>query len=403
MRLFLSLLIASLLLSSCAPKIIPAQSPSTVRATAIRWPQWRPGQSPPPPKSITKSFPGGQVLTFGTAADETEEFLILGDRRELPPTGIGAIPIAFMPTSALAGENPLGTQVNTLRGPRGGTATFPALDYRSSFFSAKPALSAPVQGTIFYHTSIMMLSIAEKAMVQRFRKKGWHVIVAIPSDGFYRSRLPVYLKEKENPEAAARYLAADMDRHFHEQAKATQIALRYLRHSRPSWLKGRQVLMGTSGGSFSLPAVALKNPNHWEKIIFVSPGANLMTTYEKGAAGIFSQTLAFVDTIRHKPPTNLRRIPSNEEYHALYRRAAQLTKLQPGKLAPHLKKQNTEILFLNGTLDRILPPEEIEEIHQALGQPERWTYPLGHQLIALNLITQVNRLHQWMLRPLTKR
>ncbi len=399
-RLFI-LSAASLLLISCAPKVTGGKRVISASSQKIAWPNWHAAQLPertpgtedgPSPQS--HPLQEGIVISYGPKHDGAEEFLILGDRDELPPQDLGVLPIAFLPTSIFAGPSPLNDRDNTLRGPQNEHYTYPALHRRSSFFQTFPSLGEQAKGTIFYHTSIMMLSSAEAGVVKRFQKRGWNVLVALPSDSFYRSRLPAYLNHNEDPEAAAHYLAQDMDRHYHEQAQAAKVALAYLRKTRPSWLQGRQILMGTSGGSFSLPAVALKSPNAWDKIIFVSPGANLMTTYEQGAANIFPQTLSFIDTIRMKPPLSIRRIPTNEEYHAMYRRAAQLTQLHPGKLSPHLKKE--DILFMNGSRDHILPKEEIEKAYLALGSPQRWTYPLGHHLVALNLLTQINRLDRWM-------
>jgi len=396
-RILLTLIFLSFL--SCSPKVIPREQLSSASSKPVSWPtritdtpQPTPLQSPPP----VIDLPEGQVLSYGPGKDGTEEFLIRAERREIPPKGLAVIPIVFLPTSPFAGKSPFDDQLNTLHGPGDQSFIYPSINYRSTFFEALPATSSPIKGTILYHTSIMMLSSAEAGVVKRFRKRGWNVLVALPSDSFYRSRIPAYLTPQENPTDAAAYLASDMDRHFGEQAEAARVAMAYLKKTRPSWLQGRQILMGTSGGSYSLPSVVLRNPKAWDKIILVSHGANLMSTYEKGAANIFPQTLSFIDTIRKNPPKEIRRIPSNDEFHALYRQASTLTKLQPETLAPQLK--NHEILFVNGSKDRVLPKEEIEKAYLALGKPERWTYPLGHHLIALNLITQVGRLERWMLK-----
>jgi len=394
-------------LTSCGPHISPAQlslysAESSVRSEIFqdqspRWPAWRPAYELAALEgtNATPDLAEG-VFTFGPAANGEEEILVTGERTERTPAGMGKIPLAFMPTSYFKGASPYDDLNNTLNGPRGECFIFQALNYRSTVFQLYPATTPKSKGTLFYHTSIMLLSSAEAGVVKRFRKRGWNVVVALPSDSLYRSRLPVYLSQKEDPEAAARYLAEDMDRHFHEQGQALKLARAYLKKTRPGWLGLRQILMGTSGGSFSLPAVALKNPKVWDKIIFISPGANLMKTYEKGAANIFPSTLAFVDTIRGQFSPEDLRIPSREEYRRMYLRAAELTRLQPSSLAPLLRHE--KVLFLNGSKDAILPKEEIENAYLALGRPERWTYPLGHHLIALNLLTQTGRLEKWILQ-----
>ncbi len=401
---FLSFL-TPLLVLACSPTVQSSKKDVKLQPTSISqkiaWPEWRAGSlNTPNSKRTTQGFPKrfqfreGRVLSYGPDENDDEEFLILGERQELPPKGIGAIPIAFLPDSIFAGKSPLGPDHNTLTGPEGESITYPSIPYRSTFFNAFPASANEPKGTIFYHTSIMMLSAAEKRIVQRFCQKGWNVIVALPSDSFYRSRLPTYMESREDPKSAAAYLARDMDLHYYEQAQAAKVALSYLKKTRPQWLQRKLILMGTSGGSFSLPAIALKNPKTWDKIVFISPGANLIRTYEKGAANIFPQTLRFIDTIREALPKQIQRIPNNEEYRSLYQEAAQLTRLHPGALAHQLR--GLDLLFINGKYDHILPKEEIEEIYQALGEPERWTYPLGHHLLAVNLLTQIQRLDEWM-------
>ncbi|MEJ6578661.1 MAG: hypothetical protein QNL33_15010 [Akkermansiaceae bacterium] len=72
-----------------------------------------------------------------------------------------------------------------------------------------------------------------------------------------------------------------------------------------------------------------------------------------------------------------------------------MTKLHAGALAPRLRDQR--ILMISGTLDRILPKTQLEEYHHALGEPERWTYPLGHHLIAVKLAFEASRLDQWLM------
>jgi len=135
----------------------------------------------------------------------------------------------------------------------------------------------------------------------------------------------------------------------------------------------------------------------WDALIFVSGGTNLLSLYESGSAGVFSDSLEWVNDARRDPPTEVTRIFSDEEYHEIYRRASTMTKYHPGRLAPMLR--NHRILMLAGTIDLIMPDEQAHGLHHALGRPERWTAPLDHHLIAVQLVLEVDRIDRWVMRP----
>jgi len=240
----------------------------------------------------------------------------------------------------------------------------------------------------------MLLSIAEKKVIENFRKKGWNVMVGLPPDSLYRSRLPALTSAKGTLQSAAELVAEDMDQHYAEQAFTTRAALAYLAKTRPTWLRGKRVLMGTSAGTFGLPAEAIMNPG-WDALIFVSGGTNLLSLYESGSAGVFKNALSWIADARKDPPEEVTQIFTDEEYHQIFRRAASMTRLQSGLLAPQLRDQR--ILMIAGTIDHIMPDEQALGLHRALGSPERWTAPLGHHLIAVQLILEVDRIDRWIM------
>lgn len=220
-------------------------------------------------------------------------------------------------------------------------------------------------------------------------------MVGLPPDSLYRTKLPALTSGKGTIQSAAELVAEDMDRHYLEQAHTTRVALDYLAKTRPGWLTGKRVLMGTSAGTFGLPAEALMNPG-WDALIFVSGGTNLLSLYESGSAGLFKSALEWVDDARKNPPKEVTRIFTDEEYHEIFRRASHLTRFHSGALAPYLRDQ--KILMIAGTIDHIMPDDQALGLHRALGKPQRWTAPLGHHLIALQLILEVDRIDQWIMK-----
>ena len=370
-----------------------------VTSGEITWPEWEAVgfknlQEPETPFLPTHLLlPEGEISTYGPYPDGTEHFAVVSKREPNPKPGIFQLRLCFLPTSIFAGISPLDPHHNRLQGPDR-QWIFPAFHYRTTFFDLYPATNPDSKGLIVYHTSIMLLSIAEKKMVTKLNRKGWNVMVALPPDSLYRTKLPAMTSPEGTFQSAAELIAEDMDRHYAEQATSTRAALAYLKKTRPAWLAKRRVLMGTSVGTFGLPAEALMNPG-WDSIVIVSGGTNLLSTFASGAARVFANTLDWVADARKDPPVEVTRIPTDEDYLRIYQKAATLTKLHAGALAPRLRDHR--ILIISGTLDRILPKTQLEEYHRALGKPERWTYPLGHHLIAVKLAFEANRLDRWLM------
>jgi fermentation-respiration switch protein FrsA (DUF1100 family) len=191
-----------------------------------------------------------------------------------------------------------------------------------------------------------------------------------------------------------------MDLHYVEQAYATRCALAYLSQTRPDWLSKKRILIGTSAGSFATPAVALQTPG-WDAIVFVSAGTNLLDAYERDAADVFQGAMDWIEWVRSHAPKRVSRIPSEKEYRQYFRRASRLTTLHSGRIASHLSDER--LLFIHGTLDRIIPADHFTELYQALSYPERWTYPLGHHLVALQLLADVPKLDAWLMTASEKK
>jgi hypothetical protein len=401
------LLFPLLFLCSCVAHIDPPRPiPSSPKAP-ISWPLWNPialAESKEAKK--TPNFPGshhtptGSVTTYGPDQDGCEKFMVISQRGDESPSGIVPLNIQFFPTSMLAGKSPYESKFNKLHGPNDAFWFFSAFPFRSTFFETFPATTPTCKGMIHYQTSIMMLSKVECLIVKRLQNHGWNVLVGLPSDSFYRSRLPAFATKKEDPESAARFLAGQMDLHYAEQAYATRCALEYLSQTRPDWLSKKRILIGTSAGSFATPAVALQTPG-WDAIVFVSAGTNLLDAYERDAADVFQGAMDWIEWVRSHSPKSVSRIPSEREYRQFFQDASRLTTLHSGRIASHLSDER--LLFIHGTLDRIIPADHFVELYQALGYPERWTYPLGHHLVALQLLADVPKLDDWLMTESAKR
>lgn len=400
MRSTLLLVALTLSLISCGRHIdLPHEKPAPLQKTSIKWPAWKPEKMTDEVKNkslVPKEYSAGEgnILTYGSETSGEEQFVVISRRDEVPAHNLLTLFMRFEPTSLLTGENPTGFDFNQLSKPEGEMGyLYGSPKRRSTFFLCRPSLTKESKGLIVYQTSIMFLSKVEEKIVTKFQKRGWNVLVSLPSDSLYQSRLPVDVVTPKAEDATIQFIADEMDRHYSEQAHATKSALEYLRQTRPDWLKKKRILIGTSAGSFSAPAVALKNRG-WDSIILISAGTNLLDAYEKGAAGILDNFLKQLSIFKKDHPELQDRIPSDKDYLLFYREASKKTNLKPAILAPHLADQR--LLLIYGSLDRIIPKEQLNELHQLTGKPERWTYPLGHQTLALKLIFEVEKIDQWI-------
>ena len=397
----ISTLCLLLFLNSCLVRIEPAVTQSKNTATPkITLPSWH-------SKSFIETTPKfarhlapryltlkeGEIASYGQRQDGTEIFSVASKRRDSEYPGSHPLRLCFLPTSFLAGNSPYLKDTNKLIRDDGSYWEFSAFDLRTTIFQLFPSKSTQAKGLLVYHTSIMLLSKVEQQFVHKMQDLGWNIMVGLPPDSLYRGRVPSMTSDKGTIENGARLLADDMDRHHAEQAYSTRAALAYLKKSRPSWLGGKKVLIGTSAGSFGVPAEVKLNPD-WDSIILVSAGTNLLSTYESGAAGVFPNTLKWVKDVRADPPPEVTRILTDEEFHIIYRRASELTKLHPGKIGGILR--DYRLLTIHGRLDKIIPKDQTQELHEVLGKPERWTYPLGHHLIAVQLVLDAKRIDRWL-------
>jgi predicted esterase len=154
-------------------------------------------------------------------------------------------------------------------------------------------------------------------------------------------------------------------------------------------------LIGMSGGAMVLPVVYTLNPDSYDAAVLIAGGANSMlinatTNYDK-----------MIDAVRFDFDPSTPEIDGSlgrELLETLEERYLENTKLD----AAHTAKEMTgiPILQLHASKDKAVPSRSGDLLHEALGQPERWTYPVGHELIFAALPIQVPKIHKWLVGAL---
>ena len=169
---------------------------------------------------------------MAVAQTGSEKIALISKREENAKDGIFQFRQCFLPTFRFAGKSLFLVQINELIA-HGRKWLYSAYNYRSTFLKLHPTRTKEAKGLIVYHTSIMLLSVAEKLVVESFRKWGWNILVGLPSDSLYRTRLPALASSRGTIHKAAQLVAENMDRHCLEQANSTRVALQFLARTRP--------------------------------------------------------------------------------------------------------------------------------------------------------------------------
>jgi len=183
----------------------------------------------------------------------------------------------------------------------------------------------------------------------------------------------------------AKEVAATMDNYAADYAYAVEGVLEYLHQTQPELNQRPLVITGYSAGALALPTIAARLENRVDAAVLVGGGANAVGILVNGSI------TNVVSTIRkagdgHILP-DLRALPDEYLKHS---------KFDPYHTAPLLAGK--PVLFLQGTMDRIIPRQNGDLLYERLNRPERWSYPLGHIPLFWVLPSQSNRIADWIER-----
>lgn len=205
------------------------------------------------------------------------------------------------------------------------------------------------------------------------RQRGWHVLLMLCQPSRFTERRSFVLDPDAAPEQQVPQIAQLIDDRFAECAYAVEAAVRSLHHRYPE-LPERRVAVGFSGGALAMPAVIAREPDAYDSVLLIGPGADLFTM------SLTSNYAEWIDAVRIEWAGPAPSGPSLAPFSAAYRDA---TRLDPWALAPGLT--DIPALMIVGERDRAVPAELAELLWQRWGppgrRPERRVVPLGHELL----------------------
>lgn len=199
----------------------------------------------------------------------------------------------------------------------------------------------------------------------------------------------IMISDRAQPVAAA--VARTGDDRVAECAYATSAAMDHLLTKRPGLSGKPVVLVGMSGGAMALPTVYAYQPQRYDAAVLIAGGANfLRIMVESNYRDWIDAVLIDFDP---GDPTSLGK-PTREQVEALSERYLALSKLDAYHTATEMG--SIPVLMLHATSDRAVPSSTGNTLYRRLSEPERWTYPMGHELIFATLPTQVPRIDRWL-------
>lgn len=261
---------------------------------------------------------------------------------------------------------------------------------RTWFTYRTPSKGKPSIGTILLMPG--MFGTPEgviDGMERYFRSQQWSVLRMLSHPSRFTQRQQ-YAVPDGSDEQVASEIADYFDTRTAEAAYAASSALRYVHAQFPDDQSKPVVLLGMSGGAMILPTVYHFDPELYDAGILIAGGGNFLEI------NVRSNYSAWIDAI------DLDADPSDPEVQELEKpRLKALTDMYLAQskldsLHTASSMRDLPVLMLHASSDKAVPASTGDALYEALGSPERWVYPVGHELIFAALPLQTGKIEKWM-------
>jgi predicted esterase len=202
--------------------------------------------------------------------------------------------------------------------------------------------------------------------------------------------------EEGHESSVARKAARVNDDRVAEGAYATKAALDYVHGLRPELVGKPVVLIGMSGGAMMLPTVYAYASDSYDGAVLIAGGADFLSIAIESNYRTWIDASVFdfkAGTQEVRLNTDLGK-PTKEQLATLSSVYLEHSKLDAYQTASEMG--GIPVLMLHASLDQAVPASSGQLLYERLGEPDRWSYPLGHELIFAGLPTQVTRIDRWI-------
>jgi pimeloyl-ACP methyl ester carboxylesterase len=224
--------------------------------------------------------------------------------------------------------------------------------------------------------------------VEMCRQDGWAVLRLLAPPSRFTARA-TFTIDPLDLGSSARAIARELGDRAAETAYAVDAGVEHVHELRPDLADATHVLVGMSGGAIAAPTVNARTPARYDAVVLIAGGCNFLLTNE------YSNYADWVQAIQYdwgeREPTRAERRDIMEKLSKEYLAQAPLDGYQLARLL-----RDRPVLMLHGKVDRAVPAQYGEELWERLGKPERWVFPVGHELLFLTLNAQTARILDWV-------
>ena len=175
-----------------------------------------------------------------------------------------------------------------------------------------------------------------------------------------------------------------------EGAYATKAAVEYLPTKRPVLADKPTVLVGMSGGAMMLPTIYAYSPRLYSGAVLIAGGADFLRI------SIESNYKTWIDAITFDFDPDIEKVGKIDAENLDNFSHDYLLKSKLDAYHTATEMSDVPVLMLHASIDQAVPASSGDLLYQRLGQPERWSYPVGHELIFAGLPMQVVRIDKWI-------
>lgn len=229
-----------------------------------------------------------------------------------------------------------------------------------------------------------------EGMVRYWRNSGYTVLRMLSHPSRFTERVEVPIADGQEAAAGER-LARIYDQRTAECAYAADAGLDRVFAQRPALADKPVVLVGMSGGAMVLPTVYAYAPGRYDAAVLIAGGVNFLKISALSNYADWIDAIV-IDWDPDNPDSNGR--PTPERLNRLSDAYLASSRLDATHTAGELA--DIPVLMLHATNDKAVPSAQGEALWRLLGTPERWVFPVGHELIFVMLPTQGERLTAWI-------
>ncbi|MBL8762818.1 MAG: hypothetical protein JNM07_00935 [Phycisphaerae bacterium] len=224
-----------------------------------------------------------------------------------------------------------------------------------------------------------------EALVIALRVDGWAILRMWSHPSRFTEKISFNIDPRDGLGEEAQRIADVLGNRAAECAYAAQAAFAHLENLDPRLRDAPRVGLGMSGGAMVMPTVIARESSRYAGAVLIGGGADFWTIADR------SNYQDMIDAVRSVWTAGSPTERDGADLSAEYLRRAPL---DPYHTAASLVGKPT--LLLHAAADRAVPAVQGDLLWERLGRPERWAWPVGHEMLFVMLPGQFQSIIEWL-------